>query len=165
MALKRSSLTGIAAVALLMAMSPTLVPQAWAGSKYKVLHAFGKGEDGAGLWGSLVFDREGRLYGTTSGGGAYGYGTVFQLKPTAGGKWTERVLKSFKNNDPDGDDLNGSLILDAAGKLYGTTSFGGRIGIRHNIRDDTGRKRMDGAGALQFPSAPHWIWLLPLRGF
>lgn len=35
----------------------------------------------------LIFDAAGNLYGTTSGGGAYGdFGTVFELTPTAGGE-------------------------------------------------------------------------------
>jgi uncharacterized repeat protein (TIGR03803 family) len=55
------------------------------GGKEKVLHSFGKGNDGyiplAGL-----LDVKGTLYGTTSGGGKYhggssGYGTVFALNP------------------------------------------------------------------------------------
>ncbi len=36
--------------------------------KYKVLHSFGTGKDGGGLWGSLTFDAQGNLYGTTIGG-------------------------------------------------------------------------------------------------
>jgi uncharacterized repeat protein (TIGR03803 family) len=90
-----------------------------------VLHAFGAGKDGAGLWSSVVFDKTGNLYGTTSGGGAYGYGTVFQLRPGSNGKWSESLLRSFRNNDPNGDDPNGGLIFDTTGHLYGTTLVGG----------------------------------------
>ncbi len=44
-----------------------------------VLHSFG-GTDGATPWGApLVQDTHGEFYGTTSGGGTYGYGTVFSL--------------------------------------------------------------------------------------
>jgi uncharacterized repeat protein (TIGR03803 family) len=107
------------------ALALILVGSALAGPKYKVLHAFGAGKDGGGLWGSLVFDMKGNLYGTTSGGGLYGYGTVFQLTPRSDGKWAETLLHSFKNDDSDGDDLNGGLAFDAAGNLYGTTSAGG----------------------------------------
>ena len=42
----------------------------WAAPKYKVLHAFGRGTDGGGLWSSVTFDKKGNLYGATSGGGA-----------------------------------------------------------------------------------------------
>jgi hypothetical protein len=50
---------------------------AWAAPQYKVLHAFGGSGDGAGLYGGVVFDQQGRLYGTSSGGGTYQYGTVW----------------------------------------------------------------------------------------
>ena len=44
------------------------------------LHSFTGGGDG-GYPAGLVLDRAGNLYGTTDGGGAYGYGTVFKLVP------------------------------------------------------------------------------------
>jgi len=31
--------------------------------------------------GGLIFDAAGNLYGTTTGGGAYGNGTVFEITP------------------------------------------------------------------------------------
>ena len=96
-----------------------------AAPKYKVLHAFGKGHDGGGLWGSLALDAKGNLYGETSGGGLYGYGTVFELTPGSAGLWTETILHSFRNNDPDGDDLNGSPVLDPGGNLFGMATTGG----------------------------------------
>ena len=77
------------------------------------------------MWDSVAFDRQGRLYGTTSGGGAFGYGTVFEMVPNAHGNWSESVLRSFKNDDPLGDDLNGGLILDARGNVFGTATDGG----------------------------------------
>jgi len=113
------------AAAAFSVVALTLATTAWAGPKYKVLHAFGAGKDGAGLYGGLVFDQQGNLYGGSSGGGDYGYGTVFQLSPGGNGAWTERVLRSFRNNDPDGDEINGSLTVDAVGRLYGATTFGG----------------------------------------
>ncbi len=107
------------------AMSLLLAHVGWAASKYKILHAFGASHDGAGLWCSLVQDKSLNLYGTTSGGGAYGYGTVFELVAGAGGRWDERVLRNMANGDPKGDEPNGGLILDPAGNLYGTTLQGG----------------------------------------
>jgi len=89
-----------------------------------VLHSFrDDGKDGHGPSDSLFFDAAGNLYGTTTWGGANGYGTVFQLTPSANGKWTESVLHSF--NGKDGGYPRASLILDAAGNLYGTTQYGG----------------------------------------
>jgi uncharacterized repeat protein (TIGR03803 family) len=51
-------------------------------SKFLVLHAFGNGTDGGGVWDVPAFDSQGNLYGTTSGGGLYMYGTVWELSPT-----------------------------------------------------------------------------------
>src|SRR5215831_7251098 len=92
---------------------------------FRVLHAFGSGEDGAGVWDSVALDAGGAIYGTTSGGGNYGYGTVFKLSPNSNGQWKEAVLRSFKSNDPRGDDPNGGLVLGPSGNLYGSTDAGG----------------------------------------
>jgi uncharacterized repeat protein (TIGR03803 family) len=100
-------------------------PAAWSVPKYKVLHAFGTGKDGGGLWGSLVLDPRGHLYGTTSGGGDGGQGTVFKLAPGANGKWSETVLHSFPSFPDDGGGPTSGLITDSEGNLYGTTVGGG----------------------------------------
>ena len=73
---------------------------------------------------SLIFDRAGSLYGTTVVGGAHDFGTVFQLTPTADGRWKEKVLHHFTDGK-DGASPYATLIFDAAGNLYGTTMFGG----------------------------------------
>jgi len=111
----------LAAVAIALAIASS----ALAAPKYQVLHAFGMGKGGGGLWGSLALDGKGNLYGTTSGGGLDGYGTVFELTRQANGKWTHSILHSFENDGPDGADPTSGLIVDAAGNLYGTTGFGG----------------------------------------
>jgi len=51
------------------------------GWSYSSLHDFAGGSDGANPMCSLVFDSEGNLYGTASGGGASGKGVVFQIRP------------------------------------------------------------------------------------
>jgi uncharacterized repeat protein (TIGR03803 family) len=86
------------------------------------------GTDGGSPWASLVFDGRGHLYGTTGSGGAYGFGTVFELTPT-NGSWTETVLHNFKANGTDGTIPLGSLIFDAHGNLYGTTRQGGTYNL------------------------------------
>ena len=77
----------------------------------------------------LIFDAAGNLYGTTASGGAYGWGTAFELSPGAlGGSWTGKVLHEFNYNPyngTDGADPTCGLIFDAAGNLYGTTFLGG----------------------------------------
>jgi len=95
---------------------------AWA---EKVLYSFGTGTDGAAPVGRVVLDTAGNLYGTTSLGGASGYGTVFQLKP--GATWTETILHSFQNTD-DGNTPYAGLVADASGNFYGAATAGGNNG-------------------------------------
>jgi uncharacterized repeat protein (TIGR03803 family) len=85
-----------------------------------VLHAFPtSGNDGANPYGALIFDKQGALYGTTSGTfGAVPYGLVFKLTPP---DWEETILYSFTNGS-DGAAPEGSLIFDNTGALYGTTA-------------------------------------------
>ena len=82
--------------------------------------------DGSSPNGALIFDAVGNLYGTTTSGGANGYGVVFELSPTPSG-WTESVLYSFcaQANCADGQAPEGALIFDSLGNLYGTTFSGG----------------------------------------
>jgi uncharacterized repeat protein (TIGR03803 family) len=104
-----------------------LSPNQGGGWTEKVLHQFGaKASDGVQPRAGLVFDTAGNLYGTTSGGGSHGYGTVFELIPAAGGGWTEKVLHSFNSNGKDGYEPEASLIVDRSGNLYGTTLWGGQ---------------------------------------
>lgn len=87
-----------------------------------VLHSF-QGGDGSGPEsGDLLFDRAGSIYGTTGGGGAYDDGTVYELTPSGSG-WTESVLHNF--GGADGIMPRNGVILDNAGRLYGTTYAGG----------------------------------------
>jgi uncharacterized repeat protein (TIGR03803 family) len=120
---KRSSAPARAITTI--AITLILVGHAWASGRYRVLHAFGAGKDGGGLWGSLTLDRKGNLYGTTSGGGVYGQGTVFKLTRGSEGRWSEVVLHSFPSFPDDGQGPTSSLMLDAADNLYGTTVGGG----------------------------------------
>ena len=89
----------------------------------KVLHRFTGGYDGSQPYSGLVFDTLGSLYGTTTQGGAAGYGVVFQLTPSSGGGWKERVLHTFRGRP--GKTPYGRLIFDPKGSLYGTTSAWG----------------------------------------
>jgi uncharacterized repeat protein (TIGR03803 family) len=91
-----------------------------------VLHNFSwNDEDGFNPMAGLIFDGAGNLYGTTSAGGSYGEGTVFELTPQAGGTWTETVLHSFAGGSSDGASPYAGVIMDATGNLYGTTYAGG----------------------------------------
>ncbi len=95
--------------------------------KEKVLYSFGGFEsDGVLPYSGVTFDAAGNLYGTTLEGGTWcSCGTVFELSPTAGGGWKEKILHRFQINGVDGINPVGGVILDAAGNLYGTASEGG----------------------------------------
>jgi uncharacterized repeat protein (TIGR03803 family) len=96
----------------------------------KVLRSFFRPREPLG---GVIFDAAGNLYGTTLDGGRYCCGTVFELSPGANGKWTETVLHSFGQRDGslgDGVSPTGNLIFDAHGNLYGTTVWGGNIGVQ-----------------------------------
>lgn len=46
-----------------------------------ILHSFGNGSKGAIPIAGLTMDSKGHLFGTTSGGGTYGFGSVFEITP------------------------------------------------------------------------------------
>jgi uncharacterized repeat protein (TIGR03803 family) len=90
-----------------------------------VLHNFtGEADGGFPVAAGLVQNAQGNLYGTTSAGGAYGSGTVFEVDATG----RETVLYSFTWTRGDGAAPYAGLVLDAQGNLYGTTEAGGDLG-------------------------------------
>jgi uncharacterized repeat protein (TIGR03803 family) len=85
------------------------------------------GGDGSLPESGLIADNHGDLFGTTSQGGAYGLGTVFEIAKTAHGyASTPTTLVSF-NGDADGAYPYSGLIADNHGDLFGTTSQGGGV--------------------------------------
>jgi uncharacterized repeat protein (TIGR03803 family) len=84
-----------------------------------VLHAFNGFPDGFSPWAAPIQDNLGNFYGTTSAGGTFGFGSVYELDST--GK--ETILHNFAGGD--GANPWAGLIMDAAGNLYGTTNSGG----------------------------------------
>ena len=118
-----SKVLAVMTVTLIMALA--LAPSAWAASRYKILYSFTGGADGSWpQFGQLILDTSGNLYGTTSGGGAFGDGVVFELIKNSDGTWTESVLYSFAGGS-DGASPYAGLTFDASGNLYGTTEGGG----------------------------------------
>ncbi|MGH6889210.1 MAG: choice-of-anchor tandem repeat GloVer-containing protein [Rhizomicrobium sp.] len=81
-----------------------------------VLHDFGAyNGDGEAPEDPVIMDTAGNLYGTTVGGGAAGFGTVFKIAPDG----RETILSSFPGMfvaNP-----HGALLLDKKGNLIGTT--------------------------------------------
>lgn len=97
--------------------------------KEKILHAFATNE-GALLYGGVIFDGHGNLYGAAYGGGSSGFGTVFELKSNASKKrWTVTVLHNFCEirctDGEDGQDPFEAIAMDGSGNLFGTTLLGG----------------------------------------
>jgi uncharacterized repeat protein (TIGR03803 family) len=91
-----------------------------------ILYNFTGGADGGNpAYSGLIFDSQGNLYGTASGGGANGDGVVFELSPVEGG-WTETVLYNFcsLSGCADGGRPIGGLLMDKKGNLYGSNSIG-----------------------------------------
>jgi uncharacterized repeat protein (TIGR03803 family) len=91
-----------------------------------VLHSFGYGQDGASPNTKLAIDSLGDLYGTTSGGGTYGYGSVLRVVPSDTG-WTETTIWDFTPGTPNGLYPNGVIAHGHA--LYGTTFWGGMFNV------------------------------------
>jgi uncharacterized repeat protein (TIGR03803 family) len=91
-----------------------------------VLYSFGAAPDGATPVAGVTFDKAGNLYGTASAGGAYGFGTIFELTPT-GASWTENIIHEFQDGD-DGAVPFAGLIADKKGNFYGAAGEGGTGG-------------------------------------
>jgi len=95
----------------------------------------GNCSDGQNPYGPLTQDSAGNLYGTTVAGGlpcrnaglnGLTCGVVYKLAPD-GDTYQQSVLYSFcvKSDCKDGAQPSGSLALDSAGNLFGTTAYGG----------------------------------------
>ena len=78
---------------------------------------------------SLILDANGDLFGTTSGGGAQGYGTVFEIAKTATGYASAPTTLVSFDGFSGGESPYASLIADANGDLFGTTAGGGADGF------------------------------------
>src|SRR5580698_10081618 len=104
-----------------------LSPSAQPGASWTetVIYSFQGGEDGGVPECTLVMDDSGNLYGATVRPFLNEF-VVFELSPPAkpGGAWTETNLYTFGGFFSEYTD-SGTLIMDAAGNLYGTSYSGG----------------------------------------
>ncbi|MCU1302277.1 MAG: hypothetical protein JWQ87_2561 [Candidatus Sulfotelmatobacter sp.] len=118
------------------------------------LYAFKDQPDGASPYGGVIFDKAGNLYGTTYYAGVNDVGTVYKLT-NANGSWSETVLYSFKGGT-DGSSPISTLVRDAAGNLYGTTSDGGTncaCGVIFKVRRNSNGSWTETV-PYRFPGAP-----------
>jgi uncharacterized repeat protein (TIGR03803 family) len=97
--------------------------------EFTVLHPFTGSQstgDGAQPFGEMILAHDGNFYGTTSGGGAGGLGSLFKL--TTAGVYT--TVYSFPNTGMSGAGTTGyqprgTLLEGSDGNFYGTTPTGG----------------------------------------
>jgi uncharacterized repeat protein (TIGR03803 family) len=92
---------------------------------YEVLYSFQGGADGQAPFSGVVVDAQGNIFGTTTGGGSDGCGTVYEVSPQ-GSSYSNRVLYSF-------DEIQGCNPLGISetsdGALYVDTPAGGANGV------------------------------------
>ena len=99
------------------------------GTDFTLLHSFTASvNDGGYPFGSLILDGS-TLFGMTLGGGAADDGVVFSIR-TGGTDFT--LLHSFTGALNDGDDPQGSLILDGS-TLFGMTLSGGAANTNNGV--------------------------------
>jgi uncharacterized repeat protein (TIGR03803 family) len=90
------------------------------GTGFTVLKDFTNTLDGTRPSGSVLFASDGRIYGTTFGGGASGNGTVYSMLPSGTGFTTVFTFDGINGKWP-----YSTLTEGSDGRLYGTTYMGG----------------------------------------
>ena len=97
---------------------PTTCSAALCSWNSNAIYRFASELDGSGFINVSAYDQQGNLYGTTSTGGAFGFGTLFELTPSGGG-WTKTTLYSF--NPPYNPT---ELLIGNDGNFYGVMNTG-----------------------------------------
>jgi uncharacterized repeat protein (TIGR03803 family) len=97
------------------------------GWRFTRLYSFDN-ENGGGF-GTLIFDTDGRLIGTTAGdengGKLFSLSPPGHISPSVFSNWINTPLYDFTLGDEVGFFPTGSLALDNSGDIYGTTQQGG----------------------------------------
>jgi uncharacterized repeat protein (TIGR03803 family) len=91
-----------------------------ASSTYAKLADLGVNKDGNNPRASLIKGKDGKLYGMTPLGGAFGYGVIFSFDPSSSAYTKLEDFDSVRGINP-----HGSLLQASNGKLYGMTFRGG----------------------------------------
>jgi uncharacterized protein (TIGR03437 family) len=86
-----------------------------------MLYTFGAtATDGTAPYAGLIQAADGNFYGTTSAGGTYNAGTIFEITPTG----TETTLYTFGAITTDAQSPSAALIQATDGNFYGTSGGG-----------------------------------------
>ncbi|HEX8817620.1 MAG TPA: choice-of-anchor tandem repeat GloVer-containing protein [Terriglobales bacterium] len=101
-----------------------------------LLYSFKGGADGSFPLAPLTFDSSGNIYGTTTLGGKYGYGTVFKLASNG----DKSLVYSFGAGNHDGRYPSAGVLLDKQGTIFGTTQDGGGYGCGTVFKIDANGK-------------------------
>ena len=103
-----------------------LSPQTTGLWKEQILHTFigGPTDGNQPFLGGVTLDKNGNVYGGTFFGGPakLNGGTVFKLNAAKG--YAITILHNFSDSDPAGGFVNGGLIFDSKGNLWGTNAYG-----------------------------------------
>ena len=106
------------------------------------IYSFGSSSMGDNPRGALVQASNGLFYGTTSYGGWYSKGTIFEFDPVSG-----ICTDKYNFIDAVGRAAIGSLIEAADGNLYGVTALGGVLDqgtlFQYNYVNDVFTKQID----------------------
>src|ERR1700722_459425 len=118
------------AMATAMAVAVLAVGAGAASAQESVLYNFGAAGSPTTPNTTLIFDSDGNLYGTATGGftksgNLMEGGAVFELTPGDGGSWTMNEIYTFNSN---GVTANGVIFDSNKTNLYGTTQSGGGNG-------------------------------------
>ena len=135
---------GLLAAALITGAAAASTPT------FTTLYTFAAGQGGAAN-GPIAIGADGRLFGVTGSGGAFGRGTIFSVSTDG----TYSLLHSFSTPGPTQPD--GGLVIDPSGNLYGTTVGGAGTIFR---RDAVSGEVTTEHGFVFAQGAPHFSTLL-----
>ncbi len=95
------------------------------GGTFTKLHDFDYATEGGNPYGGLTLGKDGNFYGTNTGGGIRGAGTVFKMTPAG----AVTILHRFNVAVGEGFGPYAPPIQGRDGNFYGTTGYGGAIGF------------------------------------